>query len=268
MVLQAFIDDSYETGDRGAFVLGGYVAKVASWVKFSQEWEASLVHWGWPNKRGNLHFKMAEAAAMGRWENAAVLYRHIEDHVEMALSCGFLKEDLIAAKKRIWSPIIKTDWGFMNNYYRFAFRCLMDMFHTHRTGDMKSVVPISEKVDFYFDAQDGEDHKVHEMWQQYMDGRSDDVRQYYGNRPMFRHDDEFVELQSADFWAWWVRKWLVEGDFERKMTDLDFEYWRPCREKMPRLHIRFSEDQITEFAIQHARRQKPGFEIVDLKGKF
>ena len=103
MVLQpqAFIDDSYEPGDSGAFVLAGYVSSAEKWANFAREWEASLVRWGWPNKRGNLHFKMSEAASNKRWEAAAALYRHIEDHAEMALSCGFLKQDLIGAKKRV-----------------------------------------------------------------------------------------------------------------------------------------------------------------------
>jgi hypothetical protein len=60
MVLQAYFDDSYT--ENGTFVLAGYVASVAAWAAFSQEWEALLPTLPATARghSGKLRFKMSE----------------------------------------------------------------------------------------------------------------------------------------------------------------------------------------------------------------
>ena len=58
VVLQAFIDDSY---DDDVFVLAGYIASEEAWANFAKDWE-DLLQWGTLKSDGQRHFKMSEMA--------------------------------------------------------------------------------------------------------------------------------------------------------------------------------------------------------------
>jgi hypothetical protein len=238
MVLQAFIDDS-QKGDW--FVLGGYIATADAWAKFSADWEEILPYSGLLTKDGRPYFKMSHMAdSFERAPNVAAFYRVIEKHVLIGLSCAVDLKDLRRALKRISIPGRPIDWDKYANPYLFTFRCLMDNFHSERAG-FSSTVLADEKVDFYFDMQ-AEKKVIFNMWDNYILARDDEIRRYYGSTPRFEDDLDFLPLQAADFWAWWVRYF----EEQHKIDDLvkgDFGHWKANRPLLCS-HIGFTEDDM------------------------
>jgi hypothetical protein len=208
-VLQAFIDESIDQGE--VFVLGGYIATAEAWANFSREWE-KLVSSGWGTTRpdGNRHFKMSEMAMEeSRMERVEVFFRVIEDHVIGHLSARVDVRDIAVATSRILLDGNPLPWPAMyTNPYHVAFRVLMDGLHLQREN-MAWAIPLSDKIDFYFDNRT-EKKAILEEWDRYVENRPDEAKKYYGATPQFKDDLEFLPLQAADFWAWWIRKWHKE----------------------------------------------------------
>lgn len=263
MVLQAFIDDSYEP-EAGAYVLAGYVASAERWAAFSREWELALPKWGRLNEKGRFHFKMSEMS--GRMSNVAGMYRIIEDHVDLAVSIAFIKEDFHIARARLYLIDGRgLDWDEVGyNYYMFAFYCLMDTFHTAHTQELKTLIPENERVDFYFDDQ-REKGQILRTWDRYMDARPPEIRDTFGRTPRFEDDSDFLPLQAADFWAWWIREWNTSGEAGPDMNYVEFKHWRADPTKPPRLQIRPLQDGIVEVFVRLIKAAAPEAIIVDLK---
>jgi hypothetical protein len=82
----------------------------------------------------------------------------------------------------------------------------MDLFHQARFDERTArIIPINKKVDFYFDKNTAS-KSIHLAWTDYIENRSPEIKEMYGNEPRFEDDEDFLPLQAADFWAWWVRK--------------------------------------------------------------
>jgi hypothetical protein len=102
------------------------------------------------------------------------------------------------------------------------------------------------------------------MWADYIEIRPQEVVQYYGANPRFEDDEEFVALQAADFWAWWVRKWY-EADTPEKIETEDFGRWRAANPPKG-IAISFDEDQIAEALVAIVRHHiEPWRAIYDAK---
>lgn len=263
MNLQAMIDDSRD--DRGVFVLAGYIAEAESWARFSIEWEKTLPY-AVLGPSGTYRFKMAEMATTAeRMNRVSAFYRIIEDHVLGWVSVKINTRDLDRVQKRIFVPGVDIDWGHYSNPYYIAFRCLMDKFHIERPS-MSPAIPLEQKIDFFFDEQ-AEKGLIMSMWDQYFQNRPSEVQKYYGARPKFQSDDQLLPLQAADFWAWWVRKWYVEGEPE-KILKPDFGHFQHAgKKKYLRVAIDFDQEALMGVMIKIIREQigqsKP---IIDLRG--
>ena len=72
----------------------------------------------------------------------------------------------------------------------------------------------------------------------------DEIKDVYGRDPRFEDDEEFIELQAADFYAWWVRKGYENGTLA-KIQAGDFGVWKGKR-LIPSLAISFTEDQLVD----------------------
>jgi hypothetical protein len=211
-------------------------------------------------------FKMAQmAASKDRMAHIPAFYRVIERHVLASVSAKINVADLRRVQARILIPGLDIDWGTYANPYLVTFRCLMDMFHIHR-HKMTELLPAEQKIDFYFDNQ-SDKKAIIEMWQNYIKERSEEVRKFYGAAPSFRDDEEFLPLQAADFWAWWVRKWYQDGTPE-KILNWDFDAFEPARKrKTLRVEIVFNQDQLAATMMQVLRNQiGPEKPIIDLRG--
>jgi hypothetical protein len=241
LVLQAFIDDSSE-GD--IFALGGYIASAESWAAFSKEWE-EILHFGVLNKHGKFHFKMVEMAwHPERMKRVPAFYRVIENHALAAISCAIDVSVLKRAAKKIKVPNAKIDWGYVANPYIFTFLSLLDAFYV-KWEPVSKFIPIDDKIDFYFDVQT-EKKFILPAWDEYLESRPEEYRKRFGARPRFKDDTDFLPLQAADLWVWFVRKWEQEGN-RQKIENLDFGIWEHKRKPFPRIHITYTEEKLASF---------------------
>jgi len=239
VVLQAYIDDSYNKN--GVFVLAGYIASAESWAAFSKEWEEMLPH-GVLDEDGRYHFKMSEMALNDdRMSRVSWFYRIIERHIIGYVSCKIDISELKGIPRRFYIPGAVVDWGLYTNPYYVTFRCLLDMFHNNRAR-MREAIPDDETIDFYFDEQ-AEKTAILAMWDWYINSRGEDVRKYYGATPRFEDDKEFLPLQAADLWAWWVRKWYTEGTPE-KIAQCEFGIFAPEKKRLLRFWTEFNQEQL------------------------
>jgi hypothetical protein len=255
LVLQAFIDDS--RGDNGLFVLAGHIATAESWAQFANEWEEILPYSKLVDSNGVRYFKMAELARMSDGiERSQAFFRVIEKHILLSVSCRLNVNDLAKARERIVIPNFDLEWGWLDNSYLVAFRCLLDMFHTHKSGALERLIPLESSVDFIFDDQ-AEKGPVLAAWDSYMSMRDPDIRSRYGAIPRFEDDKKFLPLQAADFWAWWVRTW-----YDRNEEFLSFGSWSKKRSPYEVLEIEFGEDQIFTGTISVIRTLISPFPII------
>lgn len=250
MVLEAVIDDSYDH-KVGVFALGGYIAPDHAWTAFAKEWEEYLPRFGILDKDGRYHFKMQEMAQTSeRMARLPTFYRAIERHVTCAISCAFKYEDFENAKMRFERSInAQVKWGNLSKPYFFAFRLLLDTFHTHKKV-LDPYLGLEEPVNFIFDDQ-SEKALILASWDNYMRARNTDIAGQYGKEPRFLDDKEFLPLQAADLWVYWVRRWVGNNQIS-KMKNSDFGVCTSSRE-YPKLHMFVDEDSIVSTFDSMAR---------------
>jgi hypothetical protein len=205
MVFQAFIDDS--ATQNGVFVLAGHVASKDVWAKFSKDWE-EILPYGLLDKNGRYYFKMSEMAqTKERMERVGAFYKIIDNHDLLAISCKIDIADLKNAISRLWTIGQSIDWGPYDDPFFFSFRALVDSVHAQR--QQMPWLP-EEKIDFIFDDQ-SQKRLILKSWEKYVATRDENIREWFGATPRFEDDREFLPLQAADLWAWWVREWHERG---------------------------------------------------------
>jgi Protein of unknown function (DUF3800) len=244
MVLQAFIDDSYTPN--GTFVLGGFIATAEAWAKFSTEWEPLLPLTN-RGKSGKFRFKMNEMIKE-RPDRVAPFLKIIEKFVLASLYCKLNIADLQMAKERIWSER-DIYWSVPSQPYWLCFSGLLGSFQKHRIKESKlaDILPLNERVDFYFDRRSARDsNEIAAHWE---DFASKETQSLYGTVPRFENDEEFLPLQAADYWAWWVRNIYENKNRSRKSSDIAF---KPAR-SIPALAYAFTEDTLVNALIKKVR---------------
>lgn len=255
---QCFIDDSRSKDE---FVLAGHIATPEMWAQFSKAWD-ELLPFGTRAKNGKLHFKMSEMAMNPeRMARVPAFYKVLEDHVLLSMSARMNLEDYERALERAEAtthglassnPRVKliVSPGAPSKPFRILYRGLMDTFHKNR-GTFADRLPLDQKVDFIFDNQSEKTAVINE-WNDYIGARDDEIRGLYGAAPRFEDDQEFLPLQAADLWAWWVREWYEEDAYvvPDKLRDFDFGKWRG--KKRPQIVMSATEDQIVDGLVQFA----------------
>ncbi len=252
MPLQAYIDESCDKD--GIFVLAGCISDAESWAAFAKEWEEALPKYGVLNKHNRYHFKMSQMAwNEERMSRVPVFLQIIEKHVLGFISAKIDVTELKRALSRIRIPNVHINWDALSNPYHVTLRCLLDMFHLER-DQMADAIPLDEQVDFIFDYRD-EKKTILSIWDEYIKARPDEVKKYYGAAPRFEDDEKFLPLQSADLWAWWVRKWYKEETPE-KIKAVDFsEFNIHATRKHLKIEITFDEDQLVKVIKRTLREQ-------------
>lgn len=261
MALQAYIDDSRQ-GDW--FVLAGHIATAEAWSALSREWERLLRTHGTLAPNGVYHFKMTEMAMNPeRMARVPAFYRLIEEHVICSVSVSFRRSDLERARSRIYVPGYSSiGWGILENPYRMAFRVLMDMFHGHRDKRVQVGVPLTEKTDFYFDNQ-SEKVDILTTWEQYLSMRGH-MKDRFGATPRFEDDKDFLPLQAADLWAWWIGRWNLAGKGDA-LEDPPFGAWSAERKDHGKISITASENEMVDDLMKVVRRLlPPGHPVYDV----
>ena len=197
LMLQAFIDDSKSDGR--LFVLAGYIAPAEAWARLSDEWEAELKSSNPPLDE----FKMAHK----KWETDRCerFYRIIEKHVSAAVSIRINLAALARVVESLkWPPAVRNVEAITHPYW-FAYHSIIDYLFMNHTA-----LELSGRVDFVFDEQ-SEKTLIRNTWDYYKSTVPEGTRQFLGDEPTFKCSVEQKPLQAADFWAWWVRRWEVDG---------------------------------------------------------
>jgi hypothetical protein len=200
LMLQAYIDGS-GNGRPDSLVLAGYVASAEVWRDFSTEWKAHV------DLAGLRRFKMSEMT--GRPEIAASFFRIIENHnLTAAVSITVDTAGLRKVVREI-VPAADIEAEHLDNPYFIALRAIIE-----GLAALQDQVGISEPVDFIFDDQ-SEKAYIAEIWDFLRAAAHRDIKSKIGASPIFRDDVDFMPLQAADLYAYWVRKWHLEGRGDR-----------------------------------------------------
>lgn len=247
------MDDSVDPN--GVFVLAGYVATEEAWREFSLEWQKLARRFGRVDEKGRWYFHMAEMKSTLLPEGRAAFFRAIENHVSFGLSASIHQNHLRHVFERIRVPYAKLDWGLWKNPYFVCFRVLMDMFHTRR-ADMSGIVQAGDRIDFFFD-EHGEEKQIREAWDEYVEKKPEPFRSDFSSAPRFEDDKDFLPLQAADFWAWWVREWTAAGTPE-KADDPFIGEIAVKRQKFPKVLISYNEEQLMESYFKLIRENAGG----------
>ena len=172
-------------------------------------------------------------------ERCGWFYSVIEKHVTAGVSCTLSVSGLLKAVREFpWPPWLYNIQVLENPYY-FAFKAIIDKLAQHQ-GTLK----ITEPVDFIFD-NEGEKEKCIGMWDELKRNSRENLRLLMGDTPIYRDDKTTLPLQTADLYAYWVRRWELDG-VEDGVAKLKFPW--PVEKDMPRLEAKFGEaDFITEF---------------------
>ena len=203
-VAQGFIDDSGSEPSKPIFVLAGFLSDVERWERFSDKWQERL------HERPSIaYFKMQEANSLKgqflRWKerdrNLKVrqLIQIIRHHVAMRVSCSMEWNDYRDILKGRVRPHA-NDRPYFFLFYRIIANVI--------GFQMENNIP--EPVDFVFDQQ-GKIGKRALLWYDWiLKNRSPQLRPYFGDPPIFRHDDKVLPLQAADTLAWQIRRQISD----------------------------------------------------------
>ena len=242
--LQAFIDESASSDE---LVLAGYIQTAEVWANFASDWEKALP-FGTRAKNGKFHFHMTEMNYAGKMADvekfSSVIDRYDLLAVSFRMNLTRFRDAIAIVERRFLQQGIEIDWERWSDPYYFGFRHFLEQFHHHRHL-IEQDFPLTDKIDFYFDRR-SESIPILKAWSEVRENRSAEDQEQYGDDPRFENSQEFLGLQAADFWSWWVRKWYEEDDTDvpAKLEKLDFGGWRGRRR--PRFTTSVSEEYIID----------------------
>jgi hypothetical protein len=215
MVLQAYIDDSGNEPNQHVYVLAGFIAPSDSWARFSDEWQAAL------NEPPALaYFKMKEAEWLQDefsrekgWDERirdgrlVTLCRIIQKYIVQRVHVSIGHTDFIQYIKPLATPIRRS---LTTHPYYLLFHHLILTVAAFRMSFKQQ-----DKIDFIFDEQGSLGDDAVYYWQHFMinalRASSTDFTPHIGKRPKFADEKEFKPLQVADFYAWQLRRNIIDN---------------------------------------------------------
>ena len=144
---------------------------------------------------------------------------------------------------------------FRRNLIGYVFCGLLGMFHEARIQqpELANVLPLDQKVDFYFDKHSGGAGEIASDWEEFADEQAEQIRSLYGTMPRFEDDEEFLPLQAADFFAWWVRLAYEDKGEHKRYREAIFGKATSENKTIPSIGFTFSEDQLVNALITRVR---------------
>lgn len=190
-MLQAFVDDS--VSHDVVLVMGGVLATPERWKQFSDGWRERLNHAGWQR------FKMREV-----WERGGdIPIEHAKWHYYTLRQYAQGAVTMVIPIKPLKRIAAEFDLERYSNPYMWGIKGIVNC-----TAQYQKEWGVHDPIDFIFDDRSEED-QVKEAWDFYLETIPEKVRNLTGQKPIFGSDDDFLQLQGADLWAWWARrKWL------------------------------------------------------------
>jgi hypothetical protein len=200
LMLKAYIDDS-RMGQPHLYVLGGWVAPVETWTRFSDAWDAIL-----RMSPRIEYFKFSEAmnftgqfhgmSEQSRNEKLSLLVEAIAEHDLLGISVSIPHEIFHPLFGRHSDPKI-------SNPYVLAFYALIGRLVLHYDSE-----GLRERIEFVFDYQPTSNsmEQAREGWEIFLGSVPAHWRELLPNHPpSFLDDKEVIGLQAADLHAGWVR---------------------------------------------------------------
>lgn len=205
--IQVYVDDSGGKGQGPVFVFAGLVASAETWAAFADEWQDCL-----DEKPAISHFKMREAASLQeefrhwqpkvRDEKVRRLARVVDRYVSALL---YFVLDLTGFKDVIAPRFPKP----FNQVYFWPFQFMVmlaahDVIWRSLTGRFEQ--RITEPFEMIFDEQVVFGPRAR-LWYPYAKCLLHPaIQAVMPTEPIFRSDREFLPLQAADMFAWWLRR--------------------------------------------------------------
>jgi hypothetical protein len=233
-MLQAFVDESAEKNN--LFVMAGYIASSEQWLSFSDGWQRILDLKEHPHRPID-KFKMRRLTHGRGLRRAEMFYQVIETHVVAAFSCTIDTAGLSRSVRGFpWPSWISEPERLANPYY-FAFKAI-----TEGVAQFQEYFKLFEPVHFVFDEHSSKVPCL-EGWDLIKQNSRSEVAKYLGDVPAFKNEEDALPLQAADLYAYWVRRWEVDGN-KQGIQDLAFP-WKAAVD-IPRLAASFVEDDFTK----------------------
>jgi hypothetical protein len=206
-MLHAHIDGSGSTGDSPVFVLAGYVASVAQWEAFSNDWQAAL-DLEVPRKlavlKTNHAYRLNDPKSLFYgWtaqQRDARLIEFVKTINKHAMH-GIVSVVPIEPYLRLFKGKFKPD-ALDRPYFISFFGILVNLLLLTRR------LQLDDRIDFIFDEEGGESEAL--LMEQYrlcMSMAPVDVQNLCGGPPSFKKDHELRPLQAADMIAWHARRY-------------------------------------------------------------
>jgi hypothetical protein len=203
LMLVGYGDDSGNDPQQCAFIIAGFIANPEKWKNFSDAWDAScLAHDLDPRA-----FKMAKAERLkgGYWgegESDDIILAARRDAALRALSAVVVSHADYrfhavmdwASYKELMPQVttMETD----SPYFFLLWNTMLALAAHTRDGGFP------EKVDFVLDDQSKIGLNAI-LWRDFVLKNMDDqLRQFFGAVPVFRHDSDVLPLKAADMLAW------------------------------------------------------------------
>lgn len=196
MVLQAYVDDTNKSGEP-VFALGGLVAPVENWLRFSDAWDAKL-----RESPAIEYFKASEAAALAgpfrdwkvidRDRKVSALVSIINGHAINYLGCAVVKRD--------WQEVFQGQMSkTMDSPVFFAYMRII----TNLINTMYYSADLRDAVEFIFDEENQTIYReILNFWLAARVEYKARFRRRMGNDPIMRDDRKVLPLQAADLIAW------------------------------------------------------------------
>jgi hypothetical protein len=263
MVLQAFIDESYDGG--GWFVMAGYLANADRWAEFSKDWGELLPKFGVLDiKTGNYHFHMTEMMhTEERRARIPVFGRVIEQHLDFMMSLRIFIPDIERAQQRLFVPGRELGrFPVTTELYRLGWNQILATFAASRET-ISEAVSIDANVEFIFD-EAASRKKLLAAWEA-KDQEYPVLSSRFDTIPRFEDDKEFVALQAADMLAWRVLRVCPPNSSTTERLARLYPLWENPK-PMRHLDMPLSEDGIVAMLMDHTADNVPSdTAIIDRK---
>ena len=225
MNLQLFVDESGKDTPP-FFIMGGFLAPVAVWAKFSDEWNEIL------GKHPSVpHIHTAEAMALkgafGVWSEAQRDERFSE--LSALINRSALGAILVVVRHDDYETVFKgkIDRKFDRPYMLTALECM------GMGAELQSQLAIDGSIDVIFDEQLFDSDNVQDYWTGLQRVLPPSLKETFPNRPVYRRSKDLPPLQAADMFLWAARRSFTDPKFrDDKLNNSRFPVTKTLIEAM------------------------------------
>lgn len=252
MVLQAYADES-----EGEIVsLTACILPYPDWATFAEHWAAAL-----SQSPAIAYFHMREARSLqGQFSGWDTLRRDLKLVRLASVIAGHKPHTMTAwMRKSAFDSILKPNSVFENAHCYFPLFHFLIFFSAEYNRRRNVQLP----TDFIFDDKGAIGNAALDWYDWVLSAARDELKPYFGAKPIFRDDLNVLPLQAVDLVAWNVhRKLEVHGqDIERVATaqldDLPGHTLELNKHVLEQISAEFQDVFNTNYPVAELMRIKP-----------